>query len=121
MNAVTEIKLDTPKMIARKEAGIGWIIFNNPERRNALSAAHRSAVVLSIHFEEGADRYTHRRILEETHQTGQSSLIPPLPSRNELQDQSATDYLPRLRSHFQTTSRHGVMKLAVPGSVLAMS
>jgi enoyl-CoA hydratase/carnithine racemase len=37
MNAVTEIKLDTPKMIARKEAGIGWIIFNNPERRNALS------------------------------------------------------------------------------------
>ncbi len=37
MNAVTEIQLDTPKMIARKEAGIGWIIFNNPERRNALS------------------------------------------------------------------------------------
>ena len=37
MNAVTEIKLDTPKMIARTEAGTGWIIFNNPERRNALS------------------------------------------------------------------------------------
>lgn len=37
MNAVTEITLDTPKMIARKDAGIGWLIFNNPERRNALS------------------------------------------------------------------------------------
>ncbi len=37
MNAVTEIELDTPKIIARKDAHIGWLIFNNPERRNALS------------------------------------------------------------------------------------
>lgn len=37
MTQVTEIALDTPKMLARKEGHIGWIIFNNPERRNALS------------------------------------------------------------------------------------
>ena len=44
MNQVTEIALDTPKMIARKEGHIGWIVFNNPERRNALSLDMWSAV-----------------------------------------------------------------------------
>jgi enoyl-CoA hydratase len=33
--------MDTPvkteKIIARKEAGVGWVIFNNPEKRNAMS------------------------------------------------------------------------------------
>ncbi|HZD26577.1 MAG TPA: enoyl-CoA hydratase [Alphaproteobacteria bacterium] len=32
-----ELALNTDKMIARKEDGIGWIIFNNPARRNAVS------------------------------------------------------------------------------------
>ena len=27
----------TPKMIARKESGIGWMVFNQPEKRNAVS------------------------------------------------------------------------------------
>jgi len=27
----------TPKMLARNEAGIGWMTFNIPERRNAVS------------------------------------------------------------------------------------
>src|SRR3954469_8992374 len=27
----------TDKLIARKENGIGWVIFNNPEKRNAMS------------------------------------------------------------------------------------
>ena len=31
------MQLDTDKMIARKEDGVGWIIFNNPARRNATS------------------------------------------------------------------------------------
>lgn len=31
------MKLDTDKMIAEKDGGIGWLIFNNPERRNAMS------------------------------------------------------------------------------------
>ena len=31
------MQLDTDKMIARKQDGIGWIVFNNPERRNAMS------------------------------------------------------------------------------------
>ena len=30
-------KLKTEKMIARKEGGIGWMIFNNPQRHNAMS------------------------------------------------------------------------------------
>lgn len=39
------MKLKTEKMIASKEDGIGWMIFNNPERRNALSLAMREAMV----------------------------------------------------------------------------
>jgi enoyl-CoA hydratase/carnithine racemase len=31
------MKLDTTKMLADVEDGIGWITFNNPERRNAIS------------------------------------------------------------------------------------
>ena len=29
--------LGTTKMIARKEGGIGWMIFNQPEKHNAMS------------------------------------------------------------------------------------
>lgn len=31
------IDTTTDKLIARKENGIGWVIFNNPEKRNAMS------------------------------------------------------------------------------------
>ncbi len=31
------IKLDTDKMLAQKEGAVGWVTFNNPERRNAMS------------------------------------------------------------------------------------
>jgi enoyl-CoA hydratase len=31
------ISSKTEKLIARKEDGIGWVIFNNPEKRNAMS------------------------------------------------------------------------------------
>jgi enoyl-CoA hydratase/carnithine racemase len=34
----------TPKMIARKEGGIGWMIFNQPEKHNAVSYAMWQAV-----------------------------------------------------------------------------
>ena len=39
------MKLSTDKMLARKEGGIGWMTFNNPERRNALSYEMRLAVL----------------------------------------------------------------------------
>ncbi|MDJ0387475.1 enoyl-CoA hydratase [Roseomonas sp. E05] len=32
-----ELATTTPKMQARKDAGIGWMTFNNPERHNAVS------------------------------------------------------------------------------------
>jgi enoyl-CoA hydratase len=35
--------LDTDKMIASKEGHIGWMVFNNPERRNAISYEMRVA------------------------------------------------------------------------------
>ena len=38
------MRLDTDKMIARKDGHIGWMIFNNPERRNAVSLAMREAM-----------------------------------------------------------------------------
>jgi enoyl-CoA hydratase len=39
------MKLDTDKMLAEKSDGIGWMIFNSPERRNALSVAMRHAIL----------------------------------------------------------------------------
>ena len=39
------MKLDTDNMLAEKSDGIGWMTFNNPERRNALSVAMRHAVL----------------------------------------------------------------------------
>ena len=37
MSATEEIRLGTGRVLARREAHIGWIVFNNPARRNALS------------------------------------------------------------------------------------
>ncbi len=34
---MTTLDFGTPKMIAKKESGIGWMIFNQPEKRNAVS------------------------------------------------------------------------------------
>jgi enoyl-CoA hydratase len=42
----TEMTMDTgtPKMIARKDGGVGWMIFNQPEKHNAMSYAMWQAV-----------------------------------------------------------------------------
>ncbi len=40
----TELQLKTEKMLARKENGIGWMVFNNPERRNALGMEMQQAI-----------------------------------------------------------------------------
>jgi enoyl-CoA hydratase len=46
----------TDKMIARKEGAVGWMVFNNPERRNAVSVAMWQAIPLIIdHFEGDPD------------------------------------------------------------------
>jgi enoyl-CoA hydratase len=39
-----ELDTGTPKLIARKEGGIGWMIFNQPEKRNAVSFAMWKAI-----------------------------------------------------------------------------
>ena len=36
--------LETEKMIAEKADGIGWMTFNQPERRNAISHEMREAI-----------------------------------------------------------------------------
>ena len=38
------MKLNTEKMIAEQENGIGWMTFNNPQRRNALSLEMQEAI-----------------------------------------------------------------------------
>jgi enoyl-CoA hydratase/carnithine racemase len=38
------MKLDTEKMIAHKDGAIGWVVFNNPERRNAVSVEMWDAI-----------------------------------------------------------------------------
>ncbi len=39
------MQLNTDKMLARKEDGIGWMTFNQPERRNAISHEMRVATL----------------------------------------------------------------------------
>ena len=39
-----EIKVETTKMIGYKEDGVGWMIFNQPERRNAINREMREAI-----------------------------------------------------------------------------
>lgn len=41
---MSRLKLDTDKMIAEVEDGIGWVVFNNPERRNAVSVEMQQAL-----------------------------------------------------------------------------
>ena len=41
---MTTLDTGTPKMIARKENGIGWMIFNQPEKRNAVSLVMWQAI-----------------------------------------------------------------------------
>lgn len=43
-NKKRELTLDTKKMIARIEGSIGWMIFNQPEKRNAVSMEMWAAV-----------------------------------------------------------------------------
>ncbi len=38
------MQFETDKMLARKEGGTGWMIFNNPDRRNALSIEMQQAI-----------------------------------------------------------------------------
>ena len=37
MNTMSDLTLPTDKMLARIDGAIGWIVFNNPSRRNAVS------------------------------------------------------------------------------------
>ncbi len=43
--ATTTIELDTPHMLASVADGIGWMTFNNPERRNAMKMEMNRAIV----------------------------------------------------------------------------
>ena len=40
----TQVPLKTNKMIGYKEDGVGWMIFNNPERRNAIGLEMQEAI-----------------------------------------------------------------------------
>ena len=42
------MQLDTEKMIAKKDGGIGWMIYNNPVRHNAMSMEMQQAVPLIL-------------------------------------------------------------------------
>ena len=48
MDVEQTISLPTERMIARIEGSIGWMIFNNPERRNAVSSEMWQAVPLIL-------------------------------------------------------------------------
>ncbi len=45
----SDMELKTDKMLARKEGGVGWMLFNNPARRNALSIEMQQAIPVILH------------------------------------------------------------------------
>ena len=49
------LDLPTAHMIAEKEGGIGWMVFNNPERRNAISFEMRQAILMILDDFEADD------------------------------------------------------------------
>jgi enoyl-CoA hydratase len=55
---MAEATNEADKIIAKKEGGIGWLIFNNPERRNAVSSEMSEAAgrVLEDFASDGAVR-----------------------------------------------------------------
>lgn len=50
-----KIELETPYMLARVADGVGWMTFNNPERRNALKLEMNRAIVDILAAFEAAD------------------------------------------------------------------
>ena len=52
------MKLNTEKMIGEKEGGIGWMTFNNPARRNAMSLEMWTAVETILDEFESCLLYT---------------------------------------------------------------
>lgn len=50
-----ELELNTPHMQARIEDGVGWMMFNNPERRNALKIEMNEAIVQILDTFQRAD------------------------------------------------------------------
>jgi enoyl-CoA hydratase/carnithine racemase len=47
MNDVSPITLPTDKILAHKRGGVGWLTFNQPERRNAISLAMWDAIAIA--------------------------------------------------------------------------
>ncbi|HEY8613918.1 MAG TPA: enoyl-CoA hydratase [Roseomonas sp.] len=54
MMATTALSLSTEKVLARKEEGIGWLTFNQPEKRNAISIEMWDAIGAALR-DFGAD------------------------------------------------------------------
>ena len=61
MDAEQTISLPTERMKARIEGSIGWMIFNNPDRRNAVSSEMWEAVPLILDRFEADPSGAHHR------------------------------------------------------------
>jgi len=50
------MELKTNKIIAKKDSNIGWMLINNPERRNAISLEMREAMTeVFVEYEKYPD------------------------------------------------------------------
>ena len=50
-----QLELETPYMLARIEDGVGWMTFNNPDRRNAMKMEMNRAIVTILDVFERTD------------------------------------------------------------------
>ena len=55
------MELNTEKMIGEKEGGIGWMTFNNPERRNAMALEMWEAVETILDDPTDNEGHRHER------------------------------------------------------------
>ncbi|MBI1773936.1 MAG: enoyl-CoA hydratase/isomerase family protein [Proteobacteria bacterium] len=48
MDEVSPVTLPTDKILAHKQSGVGWLTFNQPEKRNAISLAMWDAIAMAV-------------------------------------------------------------------------
>jgi len=53
--AVRQLELDTDRLLAHVEDGVGWLVFNNPERLNAVNFAMKQAIPAIVEAFEADD------------------------------------------------------------------
>ena len=137
MNVVTQEALGTDKMIVRKANYVGWMIFNNPRRRNAVSMDMWRAVAEIIQgfqadddvrvavmmgagdeaFVSGADISEFEKARATATYPLVSCQIPPRHCRALMQNERKVSLIVALYQLERQNSKKKMHKASCPGSL----